>query len=375
MKKGQVKIDEFAFVLLAGLLLIVIMMVAFSALPQELPPMVTPPSISLSVAKGSSDSFIFTVNGTSTKITLDPYGEIKDWLNFDKNFFPLSNSTDVKVTVVVPTTAAEGVHTGYITVSSSGGNRTLYVNINVLKFSITDIPHPFYFNDMTVSYSLGSEIIASKEDVEVVRGTFANSPLTLVNDPLTNEKLSTVTSGFVSFVVDDTNRGGDLIIELNGRELFRRTVGPGEINLALDASQINNTNTLTVRTESPGWKFWTNSFYRMKSVKLGINYLGISSQEKTFSLDATEVNNFEYARVNFRVKNYLTPQQELVIKINGQVVYTNFPTLNIFREDFRDDVFGNPLSLNVGSNTISFSLEKEGMYELGDVNLIVVRHS
>jgi hypothetical protein len=375
LKKGQVKIDEFAFVLLAGLLLIVIMMIAWSALPQELPPMVIPPSVSLSIAKGSSGSFSFTVNGSSTKITLDPYGEIKDWLNFDKNFFALGGSTDVKVTVVVPNDIVEGMHTGYITVSSSGGNRTVYVNINVLKFSVTDIPHPFYFNDFTVSYTLGSEVIASKEDVEVVKGSFANQPVNLANEPLTDEKFSTITSGFIYLVVDDTNSGGNLIVELNGKEMFRRVVGIGEINIPLEKSQINKTNTIIVRAESAGWKFWMNTVYRIKNVKLGINYLGVSTQEKTFSLEATEVNNFKYARVNFRVKNYLTPPQELIIKINSQVVYNEIPSLTIFREDFRKDIFGNPLNLNTGSNTLSFSLEKEGFYDLADVNLIVVRNS
>jgi hypothetical protein len=373
LKRGQVKIDEFAYVLLAGLLLIVIMMIVWSALPQELPPMVTPPSVSLSLSRGSSASFIFTINATAAKITLDPYGDIKDWLNFDKNFFALGGSTDVKVTVVAPADVTEGVHTGYITVSSAGGNRTVYVNVNVLKFSATDIPHPIYFNDFTVSYTLGSDIIASKEDVDVAKGTFTNQPVSLVNDPLPDDKFSIVTSGFISIVVDDTNSGGNLIVELNGKEVFRRTVGSGEISIPLDKSQINKTNTVNLRTESPGWKFWMSTVYKIKSVKLGINYLGISSQEKTFSLDAIEVSNFRYARVTFRVKNYLLPQQNLVIKINNQTVYMDVPSVSIFREDFRDDIFGNPLSLNAGQNTLSFSLENEGFYDLGDVTLIVVR--
>ena len=375
MKKGQVKIDEFAFVLLAGLVLIVIMMIVWSALPQELPPMVIPTSVSLSIAKGSTGTFSFTINGTSNKIILESYGEIKDWLNFDKNYFALGGSADVKVTVVVPNDAVERAYTGYITVSSYGGNKTVYVNINVLKFSVTDIPKPFYFNDFTVSYSLGSEVIASKEDVEVVKGSFANQPVKLVSEQMSDEKFSSITSGFIYLVVDDTNSGGNLIVELNGKEMFRRVVGIGEINIPLEKSQINKTNTVVVRTESPGWKFWMSTVYRIKNVKLGINYLGISSQEKTFSLEGAEANNFKYARVNFRVKNYLTPPQELIIKINDQVVFNEIPSLNIFREDFRKDIFGNPLSLNTGSNTLSFSMEKEGFYDLADVNLIVVRNS
>jgi len=365
--------DEFAYVLFAGLILIVIMMVAWSALPEELPPMVTPPSASLSIGKGSSGSFYITINGTFTKVTLESYGEINDWINFDKNFFALGGSTDVKVTVIVPADVSEGTHAGRIVVSSSGGNRTVQVSINVLKFSSTDIPHPFYFNDFTVSYTLGSDIMASKENVEVVKGVFANQPVSLVSEPLTDEKFSMITAGFISLVVDETNSGGNLIVELNGKEMFRRIVGAGEISIPLDKSMINRTNTLAVRTESPGWKFWMNTVYRIKSVKLGINYLGVSSQEKTFELSAVDVNNFKYARVNFRVKNYLLPLQDLVIKINSQVVYSQTPSVTLFREDFRDDIFGNPIDLNVGSNTLSFLLEKEGQYDLADVNLIIVR--
>jgi hypothetical protein len=373
LRKGETKIDEFSYVLIAGLVLIVIMMITWSALPQELPPMVTPPSVSLSVSRGSSASFTFTINASAAKISMYPYGEIKDWLNFDKNFFALGGSTDVKVTVVAPSDATEGTHTGYIVVSSAGGNRTLYVNVNVLKFSATDIPHPIYFNDFTVSYTLGSEVIASNDNVDVAKGTFTNQPVSLTNEMIPDDKFAIITSGFISIVVADTNSGGNLIVELNGKEVFRRTAGAGEISIPLDRSQINKTNTVVLRTESPGWKFWMNTVYKIKTVKLGINYLGISSQEKTFDLDASEVTNFRYARASFRIKNYLLPQQELVIRINNQTVYMSIPPTLVFREDFRNDIYGNSLSLNAGQNSISFSLEKEGMYDLGDVTLIVVR--
>jgi len=374
LRKGETKIDEFAYVLIAGLLLIVIMMITWSALPQELPPMVTPPSVSLPVSRGSSASFTFTINATAAKISMYPYGDIKDWMNLDKNFFALGGSTDVKVTVVAPSDATEGTHTGYIVVSSAGGNRTVYVNVNVLKFSMTDIPHPIYFNDLAVSYTLGSEVIASDEDVQVAKGTFTNQPVSLTNDLIPDDKFAIITSGFISIVVTDTNSGGNLIVELNGKEVFRRTASPGEtISIPLDRSQINKTNTVVLRTESPGWKFWMNTVYKIKTVKLGINYLGISSQEKTFDLNAIEVSNFKYARVSFRIKNYLLPQQELVIRINNQTVYMSIPPTLVFREDFRNDIYGNPLSLNAGQNSISFSLENEGMYDLGDVTLIVVR--
>lgn len=370
MIKGQAKIDEFSYVLIAGLVLIVVMMITWSALPQELPPMVTPPSVSLSVSKGSSASFTFTINATANKISMYPYGEISDWMNFDKNFFALGGSTDVKVTVVAPSDATEGTHTGYIVVSSAGGNRTIYVNVNVLKFSATDIPHPFYFNDFAVSYTLGSEVIASQDNVDVAKGTFTNQPVSLTNEPIPDDKFAIITSGFISAVVADTNSGGNLIVELNGKEVFRGTPGAGEISIPLDSSQINKTNTVVLRTESPGWKFWMNTVYKIKTAKLVINYLGISSQEKTFNLDASEVTNFKYARVSFRVKN--SAEQELIIRINNQTIYMSIPPA-LFNEDFRNDIYGNPLSFNAGQNSISFSLENEGIYDLGDVTLIVVQ--
>ena len=370
MNKGQSlpKIDEFAFVLLAGIVLIVVIMVSFSTIVPEIAPVVNPTSISVQIPKGTTRDLIVSVEGNLSSVDLEASGEIKDWINFNKNSFALFKSTDVTVKIQVPSYIQEKSYSGLITVGSSGGNKTIPVLIDVVAPTLKDLSKAVNLGDFSVSYILGSDVLAQKDDVQVSKGYFSESQVTLNHNPLNDEKLSQVTNGFIILVVDDTNSAGNLIVELNGKEVYSKQISPQEIRIDLDKSQIQKFNALTLRATDPGWKFWLNTIYKIKTVKFGINFQGISSKEVSFDLDDKDVANFKFGKISMNSQELTKNFGILLIKINGQTIFRGTPSIPLFSMNF-----GNEVSLQSGANTISFSMETDGGYKIKDATLFIVR--
>lgn len=369
--KGVTKIDEFAFVLLAGVVMIFVLTFAWTT-PMEWAPTVEPSSIDLSVQRGASKTFDLTIKGKLTAVNLTATDEIKNWLAFDKKNFDVVDSAIVTVTVKVPGAVSLGSYEGYVEVESVGGKETVYVKINVIEEAEEEAATRIIpLGDFSVSYSEGADTLDLKESVEVVNGYFASHEIVLVGI-LTDEKLSIVTDGYIQLIIESTNSAGDLIVLLNGEEIFRRRVGVGEVLIPIDKTLIRKSNSVTIAAGSPGWKFWMNTVHRLRSAKFVVNYKGAFSKQFTFSLDANEVANLKHLKLFYRVKRYSAVLPELMIKINGQIVYWETPPLAFFDDAFEEDMLGNKLQVNVGNNTITFLFEREAYYDIADAILTVV---
>lgn len=366
--KGQARIDEFAFVLLAGLVLIIVMMVAWTTTITEALD-ISPASISLKLKPGDSQTVELSLNGTATNVTISAAGDIRTWLSFDKQNFDVSGSEVVTVFVTVPSIATEKIYRGNIQISFTGGNKTIPVTINVTKVPTQDLWSNFYFGDFSVSYSVGSEVLASKYNFEVSKGYFSEYSTSLTHESLSEEKFQMVTGGFISILVDDTNNAGNLIVEFNGEEVYNQNTKPGEVLIELNASQIKKSNTVTIKAGLPGWKFWMSTVYKISSAKFGIYYYGVSEKSFNFELGNKEVDNFKYALFVARVKDS-NPTKDLIVKVNNKEIFK----ANRKATDRISKVL-NPgeISLNRGMNLISFSTEPpDGFYNLADATLTVV---
>jgi len=373
LRKGQMpRIDEFAFVLLAGVVLMLILTIVWTT-PTESAAVVEPTSVSLTIQKGASSSFKLNISGAIlTNVNLTASGDVGNWLTFDKNSFNVAGSTIVTVTVKVPKTASEGLHTGHIKVESPGGAKTVSVNVEVSKITAMLSTHPIILGDFSVSYSVGSEALDSKKNVEITRGYFSGNEVNLLGQ-MSENKLETVTGGHVKLKVEDTNSAGNLIVIFNNEEIFNRKVNVGEVDVPIDKSKIKTSNTITISAGSPGWKFWISTIYKFSSIEFLIDYKGIYSKDVTFSLDAKQVSNFDHFHLSYRVpsEGYSSPLSEMLISVNNQLVYWKHPPLTFFNETFEKDILGNELVLNEGENTISFSFEKNAFYEIRNAVLTV----
>ncbi|MEM7819038.1 MAG: hypothetical protein QW403_02765, partial [Candidatus Aenigmatarchaeota archaeon] len=133
--KAQARIDEFAFVLLAGLVLIIVMMVAWTSAPPEFLN-VTPSSISVKIEPGNYQTLELNLNGTATNVTFIVTGEVRSFLSFDKENFDVSGSEVVTVTIFVPEMTVEKVYRGKIQIAFTGGNVSIPVTINVTRVPV-----------------------------------------------------------------------------------------------------------------------------------------------------------------------------------------------------------------------------------------------
>lgn len=373
-KKGQQKVwDEFAWIIFAAVGFVLVITMIFTATTSA--PVVEPKSLSLTLERGTSHTFVILVRsedgGKISNLTLSGFGEIKDWITFDKNKFDVENSSSVRVRVQVPSTATLRTYTGGIKAESRGGSSSVSLSITVANVSIIPLEsRPIFIGDIAVKYARGSETLASKENLEVAKATFSESKAAFsVSFPV--EKLVITTSAHLELVVTDTNKRGNLIVEFNGQELYNQKTDVGKIVIPLDKLVLNITNIVNIRTTGPSvFQFWSKAVYKIEKASLVINFQDISGQERTFELSQSEAQNFHHFQLQARVKEYSTPLEELIIRVNNQIVYATTPPLVAINQTIDRDILGNKLVLG-NQNKISFSFEKKASLNLGDVFLVV----
>jgi len=370
----KAEIDEFAWILIAALVFILIITIVWSP-SKGSSPLVEPKSVELTIAQGYSTSFYLSINGTSTgklsNVTLTPLGGISNWVIFDKNNFDIENSAQVMVTVIIPTNAMSGTYTGSITVSSAGGKVSVPVTITVANIAQLKLKsRPIVLGDINVRYFVGPEILYSEKNFEVTRSHFSESKKTILVS-ISSEKLQLITGGYASLSIQSTNNEGNLIVIFNGYEIFNRKVGSGDIIIPIDRSLINYTNTITLRATSPPlYKFWSTTFYNITELNFVANYQDVSERERLFDLSDREIANFKSFRLTGTVGEGSRPS-ELAIKINDQLVYSKIPPLALLNETFEKTIFGDVIYLKAANNTISFSFEREATYKIDGAYLIV----
>lgn len=365
--KAQARIDEFAFVLLAGLVLIIVMMVAWTSTTAEFLS-VTPSSISIKIEPGSSQTVELNLNGTATNVTFKVTGDVRSFLNFDKENLDVSGSEVVTVTIWVPELTVEKVYRGSIQIIFTGGNISIPVTINVTKVPVQQLQKNFYFGDFSVTHTVGSEVLASKYNFEVSKGYFSEYSSTLTHESISEEMFRMINGAFISILVEDTNNAGNLIVEFNGKEVFNKNVKPGEVVIELNTSDIKKSNYVTIKAGLPGWKFWMNTVYKISSAKFGIFYYGVSEKSFNFELGDKEVRNLKYVLLSARVKDS-NPTKDLIVEINEKEVYKVNKRAG---DSISKTLYPGEITLRKGMNLISFSTEPpDGFYNLADVTLIV----
>lgn len=361
-------IDEFAFVLLAGIVLILVLAVAYSTIQQG-PITGILSTRSLQIAQGNSASITLSLNGTGYNVTLSASGMIADWIYFDENNFDLNGNKDVTLKILVPRTADFRTYTGNILILSGSNTIKVPLSVDVTLVTISTVPNTVRLGDFTVSYVTGSNVVAEKDDVEVIKGYFNDQSVSFTGT-VPDDKMGILTDGFLQIFVETSNSVGNLFVEFNGERLYANTISAGEIDIPLNSSVIHKYNSIVVHADNPGFAFWQSTDYKIKFIKFGINFNGVSSYQKAFNLTDSDLKNFDHGTLSFQVKNYdpnaLGP---MLIQINGAVFYNDVPTLTSFSKSFATEI-----PLYSGENTISFSVPQQAFYQLGSVTLTIYHH-
>jgi hypothetical protein len=361
--------DEFVFILLAGIVLIGMFLLVW--VPTEGAPIVEPSAVSLKARLGETRTFGLEISGNVSNVTLSSTGEISGWLTFNKNNFDVSKyPVTVVVKVDIPKTAYARTYTGTVVVRSTGGEKRIPVSIEittVTTLSSRTIP----IGDFSISFVTGGRTLDSKQNVEVSKGYFSEKYVNLVG-LVEDREMPIVTGGYIKLVIEDTNNLANLIVSLNDQEMYSSKVNIGELKIPFDKSLIKRTNVVTIKTDTPGWMFWTSSYYKIKSVEIVANFEGTFTKDVPFSLEKEEIDKFDHFQLSARIRNHSTPMQELLIKVNDQLVFIERPPISLINITFSKDILGNSLSLK-SDNVISFSIENPGFYDIANAVLTVFR--
>jgi hypothetical protein len=361
--KGAGKIDEFAFVLIAGLIIIVIMLLMWGVPTETETPVVTPTSQSLTIKRGRSDSFLLDINVTSDQVTLKATGIISDWIKFSNNNFESSGLNTVKVTVTVPYGTEERDYPSTIEVESAeGGKATVSLIVTVISeigggVEETVIPHPI--GDFTVTSAAGSEVIKSKTNSEVDKNNKVSVSGTIEKD------MKFVTDGFITLDVFYTNNEGNLVVKFNNKIVFDQKVLPGRIKIPIDKELLSDYNVIEISTSIQSWKFWANSIYRIDKIEFGIDFFGNIEKKATFTVSRDEILNFKPrgGMIEFYVER-IEGDGSLTVKINDRKVYEGKTTGRVTSNFEYVDV-----GLVSGENTVSFSTETGTTYNIESANI------
>ncbi len=359
--KGQGKLDEFAFVLLAGLVIMVVMLLIWGVPgPTEIPT-VNPTSKTLNIERGESDDFILEINVTSKLVTLTARGTIADWIKFSNNEFESQGLANVEVTVKVPSGADEREHFGTIIVESQeGGEVTVPLTIKVkapTDEGMKEVSRTVYVGDFIVSYVQGTETVKTERDIEVKKTTISAD---------IERDMDLVTEGSLILNIFYTNNEGNLVVKFNNEVVHDENTMPGELVIPLSKNQLKSYNVIEISTTTTWWKFWTDSVYRIEKMELRIGYFGDTERKENFEVYPDELTNFKEGFVTFYVDNYEGPGH-LKVEINGYSLYEGRRRGSFdLSFDFAE------VGLTRGMNTISFSTEKETSYEIERAKIIIV---
>jgi len=365
VKIGQAKLDEFAFVLLAGLIMIIVMLLAWGVPgPREIP-VVTPDSVDMEIERGEEEDFILKINVTSKKVSLSSTGTIADWIEFSDNDFEVTGLTNVEVTVDVPRRADEREHLGTIIVESEeGGETEIPVTIDVISpyAEPSEIREEKFFPDITVTFAAGEEVLKTERNILVRRGMSENKYFK--TSARISQDLDFVTGGTINIDILDTNLEGSLIVKVNDEVVYEKTTTSGRIKIPVKKSLLSSYNTVEVSSGST-WKFWTSSFYRIDKIEFSVNLYGGKEHIEYFSVSDDAVRNFKSAKLQFEIEDR-SGDGNLIIKINDRVIFDRQPH-RIFTQDF--DAYD--VGLVKDRNTLAFSTESGTSYQLNNVKIVI----
>lgn len=369
------KVDEFAFVLLAGVGFILILALALNT-PLEGWPLVENTTISLTMRPGQTQTFEFTIHGKTslTALNMTMAGEMASWVKFNKNNFDIADqsSSTVTVTVRAPLNISNGLYTGRVIIKGVGGQATISVNIAIAdRTGSTTTKKVLDLGEFTVSYAKGVDTLGSTNDVTVWASDFSNEGA-MFGGTTNDYKLSIAAGASIDLVIGSTNGAGNLIVVFNGNEVYNGAAGAGMLSIPLNVSEVKDTNSVSIKAASPGLAFWATTTYELQSASLTLTYDGVSPQSFTFRMSSDQITNFKRFDLFWTVQgDTVKPVAPLKVKLNNQIVYWTNPPIYFIDTNFKEDMFGNKLNLNDGDNTITFSFDQNAFYHVTDATLTI----
>ncbi|OYT42738.1 MAG: hypothetical protein B6U78_00435 [Candidatus Aenigmarchaeota archaeon ex4484_224] len=352
--KGQ-KLDEFAFILLAGIIFIAIIVLTLPP-AVESKPVVNPRKIVLNGLNGTSRGVSLEIIGNNTNISLSADGEIAKFVDFSDNYFDVFIKKNVLIYFDLPNRV--GKFLGNIYVNYKGGKIKIPVEVNVVssKEKILSFSEIGPFDPFILEYGENEKILRNETQFEISRGFFG-SKIKAISAEINN--LNKVEKIVLKFEVIESNKLGDLIIRYNGNVIYKGKPSLGIVELEIPLNKIVN---IEFDCEKPSYQFWTSTYYKLKNVRLIEKLKTNAIKTFNFTLSNDQISNFDH----FKIALYFDSSQSkgrslLEIKVNGKVVYEGRPHTIYEEIEFSKDIFGNPIYLSK-ENKIEFKILEQGKW-------------
>ncbi len=224
-----------------------------------------------------------------------------------------------------------------------------------------DVARQISFGDFKVSYAVSSDVLETKRDVEV------NNRKSLSMSGEIGLDLSMVTGGFLTIYVKETNQEGNLVVKVNGNQVFNQKITVGKIEVPIDKEFLKDYNIIEISCSHPFWKFWSSTIYKLEKVEFGANFYGNLEKTEMFQVYPEELRNFRSGEVSFKLKNP-SGEGDLMISINNHRIYKGQPSLSFYQSFDQYQV-----GLTTGVNSISFTAESGASYDIEGAVLTIIR--
>lgn len=340
--------DEFAFVLLAALIFIAIMLIHWTT-SQEFPPSLEPKVISVRMLPNTQKILTFRVIGNLTAVNLEANGTLSQLISFPENNFNVYGEKEVKAILKSP--VSYGKYEGYIIAKGKGGEDSIKVTVYVtsnLSLTYRSIP----VEDFKI-YNYGSEeVVRSEREFVVERSLFSSKKAKLIFK-LENREIEELK---LKLAISNVKGPGYLVVRLNGNTVFRKKVVEGLEEIVLNVSDIRELNIMTIEVENKGFGIFFKTSYSIYEAKVIARYKS-SPYSFELYLSPKEIDDFH----SFEFSSTLVQQNypSVEIKVNNQKVFIGKLPISVFKLNISKDLLGNELLL-YPKNNISFSLLTEG---------------
>jgi len=214
----------------------------------------------------------------------------------------------------------------------------------------------FLGQDFTITYSAGEKTVASLGG-EVSRGVFSGIGDKTIDFQVPD--IADVSEGMIKLKIWNTNHYGNLIISINGKEIYRGFPNIGEKIISFGGNILEPSNTLEIKAETSGWKFWAPTTY-IFDLNVFVNYLGRKTKSFTFDISENEFINTNRARL--LIFGAREGRGNINARLNGIEIYSGLTTVYT---DFSVD------ALKVGNNTLDLSTEPNTTYNISSAQIVL----
>ncbi|MBD3249708.1 hypothetical protein GF336_06710 [Candidatus Woesearchaeota archaeon] len=208
-----------------------------------------------------------------------------------------------------------------------------------------------------------ASVLKTRENLDVRRALFRDEK---ENVSFQISNLEDTEDVLLSFTVDSKQGSGNLMINLNGQEVYDNEIAATNIPPISLEGYLQENNDLEFSVSSPGALFWRTNKYALEDVKITANIIQREAQESrsTFIVKEFEKDNAERVKIKFVPLCEQEIVKKLNVWLNNYQLYSAVPECRL-----SVNLEASPDYLVEGENTLRFKTEG-GYYTIEQIRVL-----